>query len=106
VAPEALSTAIAGYVEQLAASGLSAETLARLKTRYAEGQAAAERDPRLAYNRLVGWLASRNRYEQLALFPQRVAAVSPEQVAVVLAALSGPGRIVTGTLVPATDARR
>jgi zinc protease len=106
VAPEALLSAISSYVEQLAASGLSAETLARLKTRYAEGQAAADRDPRLTYNRLVGWLASRNRYEQLALFPQRVAGVSPDQVAVVLAALSGPGRTVTGTLVPATDDRR
>ena len=81
VAPETLLAAVTGYVEQLAPCGLSAEMLARLKTRFAEGQAAADRDPRLTYNRLVGWLAGRNRYEQLALLPQRVAAVSPEQVA-------------------------
>jgi zinc protease len=105
VAPETLLATITGYVEQLAPSGLSAETLARLKTRFAESQAAADKDPRQVYNRLVTWLASRNRYEQLPAWPRRVAAVSPEQVAVVLKALSGPGRIVTGTLIPATDAR-
>ncbi len=100
VAPETVLAAITAYVEQLESASLSAETLARLKTRFAEGRAAADKDPRQVYNRLVGWLAGRNRYEQLASWPQRVAAVSPEQTAVVLKALAGPGRIVTGTLVP------
>jgi zinc protease len=100
VAPETVLTAITAYVGQLEPASLSAATLARLQTRFAEGRAAADKDPRQVYNRLVGWLAGRSRYEQLASWPQRVAAVSPEQTAVVLKALSGPGRIVTGTLVP------
>ena len=100
VAPEAVLAAITDYVGQLEPASLSAATLARLKTRFAEGRAAADKDPRQVYARLVGWLAGRSRYEQLATWPQRVAAVSPEQAAVVLKALAGPGRIVTGTLVP------
>jgi zinc protease len=77
VSPETLLAAIADYVNHLASSSLSADVLARLKTRYLEGQSAADRDPRLVYSRLVGWLANRNRYEQLAGFPQRVDAASP-----------------------------
>jgi zinc protease len=105
ITPQALLAGITAYVERLASAGLSTETLARLKTRFVESHAAADRDPRQVYNRLVAWLSGRNRYEQLAAAPQRVAAISPEQTAVMLKAISGPGRIVTGTLVPATDGR-
>jgi zinc protease len=105
VAPATLLAAIAAYVEQLAPSGISAESLTRLKTRAIEGRAAADKDRRQVYNRLVNWLAGRNRYERLADVPQRLAAVSAEQVAIVLKGLSGPGRVVTGTLIPATDRR-
>ena len=101
VVPETVLAAITAYVEQLEPASLSAATLARLQTRFAEGRAAADKDPRQVYNRLVGWLAGRSRYEQLASWPQRVAAVSTEQAAVVLKTLAGPGRIVTGTLAPA-----
>jgi zinc protease len=103
VAPETLLVAIGTYVEHLAAAGLPPETLARLKTRFAESRAAADNDPQQVYNRLVTWLANRGRYEQLAMWPQRVAAVTPEQVMLVLKALSGPGRVVTGILVQAAD---
>jgi zinc protease len=105
VSPETLLAAIADYVNHLASSSLSADVLGRLKTRYSEGQSAADGDPRLVYSRLVGWLANRNRYEQLAGFPQRVDAVSPEQLAPVLKALAGPGRTVTGTLTPTKGSR-
>lgn len=101
VVPETVLAAITAYVEQLEPASLSAATLARLQTRFAEGRAAADKDPRQVYNRLVGWLAGRSRYEQLASWPQRVAAVSTEQAAVVLKTLAGPGRIVTGMLAPA-----
>jgi zinc protease len=103
VAPETLLAAVANYVERLAAVGLPSETQARLKTRFAESRAAADNDPQQVYNRLVTWLANRGRYEQLATWPQRVAAVTPEQVTLVLKSLSGPGRVVTGTLVQAAD---
>jgi zinc protease len=103
VAPETLLAAMGTYVERLAVAGLPPETLARLKTRFAESRAAADNDPQQVYSRLVTWLANRGRYEQLASWPQRVAAVTPEQVTLVLKALSGPGRVVTGILVQAAD---
>ncbi len=105
IAPDTLLAAIAGYVEQLSPDSLPAETLARLKTRFAEGRATADKDPRQVYSRLVSWLAGRSRYENYLSWPQQVAAVSPEQVATVLSALAGQGRVVTGTLTPAPDAR-
>jgi predicted Zn-dependent peptidase len=37
------------------------------------------------------------------MWPQRVAVVTPQQVTLVLKALSGPGRVVTGILVPTAD---
>src|SRR5262245_4840838 len=101
IAPDALLAAITAYVDQLSPATLSPETLARLKARQAASIAAASQDARQVYSRLVNWLAGRNSYEQLAAFPQRVAAVSPEQVAVVLSGLAAPGRIVTGTIAAA-----
>jgi zinc protease len=100
VAPEKLLAAISGYVEHLPGEELSAETLARLKTRYADARAAADAEPRQVFGRLVGWLAGRSRYENLALWPQQVAAVPLERVAGLMKALASPGRIVTGTLTP------
>ena len=103
VAPERLLAAITAYVEELATAGISAETIERLKTRFAEARATADKDPRQVYSRLVGWIAGRNSYDNLALWPKRIAAVTPEQVAVMLKGFSAPGRIVTGTLVPAKE---
>ena len=60
----------------------------------------ADKDPRRVYARLIAWLAGRNRYEELARWPERIAAVAPEHVDAMVRALAGPGRIVTGTLVP------
>jgi zinc protease len=104
VAPERLLAAITAYVEELAAVGISVDTIERLKTRFAEARATADKDPRQVYSRLVGWIAGRNSYESLARWPQRIAAVTPEQVAAMLKGFSAPGRIVTGTLVPPKEA--
>jgi zinc protease len=104
VAPDRLLAAITAYVEELAAGGISPETIARLKTRLANASATADKDPRQVHTRLVRWLANGSRYESLALWPQRVAGVTPEQVAVMLNGMSAPGRIVTGVLLPPKDA--
>src|SRR5439155_7613215 len=104
VAPDAepgkLLAGIESYLDALAKNGISDQTIARLQTRVAEARANADKDPALVYSRLVGWLAQGNRYDDLAKWPQRIAAVSPGEVATVLQALSGPGRVVTGILSP------
>jgi zinc protease len=101
VAPEALLAGISDYVEKLGANGISVDAIERLKKRSMEASAIADKDPRRVYSRLVAWLAARNRYEELARAPERIAAVTPDHVAVVVKGLAGPGRIVTGTLTPA-----
>jgi zinc protease len=100
VAPEALVSAIVNYVDGLAANGMSNATLARLKSRQADIYATIAQDPKRSYDRLVAWLANRNRFEDLLLQPRRVAVVSHEQVMAMLKVLSGPGRIVTGIVAP------
>ena len=101
VPPERLLAAISDYVDTLSAAGIPAETVERLKKRFLDARANADRHPQQVYNRLVTWLANHNRYEDLAAWPQRVAAVSPDEVAGIVRGLSGSGRVVTGMLVPA-----
>jgi zinc protease len=102
VEPDKLLAAIESYLDALAKNGISTQTIARLQTRFAEVRANADKDPALVYSRLVTWLAQGGRYEDMTVWPQRVAAVSPGDIATVLQGLSGPGRVVTGILVPAT----
>jgi zinc protease len=98
VTAEDLRAAVERYVDALATNGISADTVERLKTRIAETNALTDRDPNKVFGRLIAWVASRSRYEDLAVWPQRIAAVSPDQVTAVLHRLSGPGRVVTGIL--------
>jgi zinc protease len=101
--PDALLAAIGAYVDGLAGAPPSAELIARLKQRLADGRANEDHDPALVYNRLVAWLASRNTYESYLMWPGHIAAVSRADVAEALAALSGPGRVMTGLLLPAAE---
>lgn len=101
--PQALLDAISAYVDAMAGNGPSPEQIERLKKRSADARVHDEQDPAVAYNRLVGWLAARNAYEEYARWPSRIAAVTPADVQQVLGMLAGPGRVVTGTLLPATE---
>lgn len=101
--PEALLAAIAKYVDGLASVPLSADVIARLKNRIIAGRANEEQDPALVYNRLISWLAARNVYKDLRSWSERIAAVSQADVSQTLLSLSAPGKVVTGTLLPATE---
>lgn len=103
VAPDKLLAAVTRYVDGLATAGIPAETIDRLKARFADDRTTADQDPQRVYGRLVNWLAGRNRYEDLGLWPQAIAGVQAESVAALLRALSGPGRVVTGTLLAAQE---
>jgi len=103
VAPQALLAAIGGYVDAMAGSVPSPEQVDRLKRRIADGRANEDQDPAMVYNRLIGWLSNRNAYEEYASWPQRLADVSHADVARTAGLLAGPGRIVTGTMVPAGE---
>lgn len=100
VAPTVLLSAMADYVDGLSQSGIPEKSIERLKKRYATSYANAERDPTTFYNFLTGWLANDYRFEDLADWPRRVAAVSASDIETILRGISGPGRIVTGILAP------
>jgi predicted Zn-dependent peptidase len=100
LAPEQLLGAISDYVDALARNGISARTIERLKSRWATRRGERDQTPDLATSEFYNWLIWDHRYDDYLRIPQRIAAVSPEAVAEVLRALSGPGRIVTGTLTP------
>ena len=100
VTPDAVLAAVAAWVDALPANPIAAETLLRLQTRFAASRANADKDPRLVYNRLINWLARRNRYEDYQLWPVRIAAAKPDGVSFIMAAIGGPGRIVTGIMEP------
>ena len=100
VQPDELLAAITSWVDGLSASTLTPETLTRLKLRFANGTAEADKQPAQVHSRLINWLASRNKYPELQGWRQQVADVPAGTVAAATAALAGPGRIVTGILEP------
>ncbi len=99
--PERLMAAIEAFVDGLVRAGIPDQTIDRIKTRFAEARAVADKDPAQVHTRLINWLASRSPHDGLVQWPQRLAAVRPADVATVLQGLSGEGRIVTGILAPA-----
>jgi zinc protease len=103
-APDALLGAIASYVEGLGTFPPSPESVTRLKRRIADARANQDHDPALVYSRLVAWLGARRTYQEYLAWPRHIAEVSDADVGSAAAALSAPGRIVTGMLLPAEDA--
>jgi predicted Zn-dependent peptidase len=99
-ASEALLAGIGTYVEGLAKTPPGPEVLDRLKKRFADARANDDRDPARIYSRLVGWLTSRNAYDELGRWPAQIAAVSPGDIDHLAEELSSPGKIVTGVLLP------
>jgi zinc protease len=98
--PERVIAALEAYVDALARTGIPDQTIERIKTRYVEGRAIADREPAQVHSRLINWLASRSPYDGLAQWPARLTAVTPADVATVLRGMSGEGRVVTGVLAP------
>lgn len=107
VAPDATADAllagIGRYVDKLSNVAPPAETVERLKRRFADNRANADQDPGSVYSRLIGWLADRNSYQAYLEWPAQIAAVSVADVAQIMVMLAGPGKIVTGILAPATE---
>ena len=111
--PEQLAEAMRAYLDGLAnldgrasRGGFDSATLERLKRRFAADVETANRSGEQILNRAVEWAANGDPYDSLAGFPQRVAAISADDVTHLLTLLAGPGREVTGILLPETPADR
>ena len=104
---EQLAEAMRSYLDGLASRGsFDTATLERLKRRFAADVATTNQSGEQISNRVVEWVANGDPYDSLADYPQRVAAVSADDVTHLLTLLAGPGREVTGILLPETTVDR
>lgn len=99
-----LRAAMEAYVDGLAGLAFPQDLLDRLKQRAADARRNEDKDAVVVYNRLVSWLSNRSDYADLALWPQRIAGVSQPAVREALVSLAAKGRVVTGSLTPASEA--
>lgn len=104
--PEELAQAMRRYLEELASGGVDKTVLERLKRRFASDVAATSLSGERLMSRVVDSVANGGQYESLGTLPLRVAATTPNDVTLLLAALAGPGRELTGFLLPMTGTVR
>ena len=89
-----------GYIDGLAASGLEAKTVDRLKLRITNERNLVAEQPALYANALTNWLSSHGTYENWARRPERQAALTVEHVNRFLRLTTGTGRELAAILEP------
>jgi zinc protease len=105
--PEQLAEAMRRYVDGFAGgANFDPTILERLKRRFAADLAMTSLSGERIMERVVSWAANGDPYDSLADFPSRVVATTPGDVTRLLTALAGPGRELTGFLLPETRADR
>jgi zinc protease len=104
--PDQLAEAMRRYLDGLTGRGFDPATLERLKRRFAADVATASLSGERIMDRVVNWIANDDPYDDMAGFPLRVAATTPGDMARLLTALAGPGRELTGFLLPETNTDR
>ena len=97
---EKVVEAVEAYLRDLGRTGIPAETIDRLRTRRLERRVLALAEPQRVAEEDIDWLSGTDRFEDPALWPDRVRAVAAEQVAAYAAALAEPSRRVVGILTP------
>lgn len=101
IEPRRLREALLGWMDRLAANGPPDEAvLRRLVTREQRERSTLEKEPGRVQQRLVNWLAGGLAFDELARWPQRLAAVRPDDLTPLLQAMSGPGRVMTVIIEP------
>lgn len=105
--PEQLAEALRRYLKDLVLrGGPDASILERLKRRFATDTVAASLSGERVMGRVVDWVANGEPYDSLAELPHRVAVTARDDVVHLLTALAGPGRELTGFLLPEAGIER
>lgn len=105
--PEQLAEALRRYLNDLVArGGPDASILERLKRRFATDTVAASLSGERVMGRVIDWVANGEPYDSLAELPHRIAVTTPDDVVHLLTALAGPGRELTGFLLPEAGIER
>ena len=100
VAPEKVLDAARVYIANLARTGLTQETVDRLKQRITNERALLAEQPGLYAQALMNWLSSHGTYERWNTRQARHAAITAADVNRLLALVAGPGREVAGVMLP------
>lgn len=95
-----LQKALENYLANLDKVPLTTSIILRLQKRLAEARLEADKDQQQVYQRLAGWLAAGYGYQDLARWPQRLAAVTESDVRQLAKGLAAPGRVVVGLAQP------
>jgi predicted Zn-dependent peptidase len=99
--PDDLARAMRRYLDDMITKGeLEPSTLERLKRRSAADWATTSQSGERTMGRAVQWVANGDPYDTLADMPGHVAATTQDDVARLLTLLAGPGRELTGMLLP------
>ena len=104
---EQLADTMRRYLETLTKGGeFDPAILGRLKRRFAAEVGTNSLSGERILGRVVNWVANGDRFEDLSGFLIGVDATKPSDVGRLLAAFAGPGREVTGFLLPEADVQR
>ena len=104
VAPETARKAIADYYVALAARGVDAKVVERLKKRALRSIAEVDKDPARTLTSLTNWFGQNRDYADWRARGEAVAAVTPRSLDAMLQAMAGPGRQLFGVMSPIGDA--
>jgi zinc protease len=99
--PERLLHAMTAYIDNIGNIDLTDVLIDRLKTRFSNGRANADKDAALVHKRLIDWFDQRNTFAAYNAWPGEIASITGDDVRAAAKDLSGPGRIVTGVAGPA-----
>ena len=100
VSPEKLIQAMTDYTNQLSTFQLTEAALTRLKKRHADEWRESLDNADQITSRLAGWISRDLPYDELARLPERVEAVSVQDVQAQTQAVSSLGRVVFAILKP------
>lgn len=95
--------ALRAYISAFSSKGIDAETLERLKRRFARDYQRGKDEPQNAPGRLIAWLSQPQPYETLADLPAAVAAVSASDIHAMLKAFGSEGREAVVIFEPKAD---
>lgn len=104
IAPRKMLSAIEQYIAKLGKPTFSDKTIKRIKARYAAGYKLHFANELSIYHTLVSWLSSGRDYGGLNRLPELIQTTSRKDLQNLGVALAGPGRVVTGILLPGRSA--
>ncbi|MCA3603590.1 MAG: insulinase family protein [Methylobacterium sp.] len=83
----------------------SARNIERMRRRSIEAMSERSKAPERVYPELVQWLAAGRPFSEFGRMPVYLERVTDAEIAAAYAAFSGPGRLVSGVLIPKERAR-